>query len=91
MNLPHRQSDIQHISVLACRTDLCRPKLSSLKPHTVLMRLLLLHSFRHIGLMFLARAYVALQRHSGVTTLPEELEPPGNIFSLEKISFSWTH
>ena len=39
----------------------------------------------------LAGAYVTLQRHSGVTTLPEELKPPGNIFSLEKISFSWTH
>lgn len=39
----------------------------------------------------LAGAYVTLQRHSGVTTLPEELKPPGNIFFLEKISFSWTH
>ena len=30
------------------------PKLSDLKPRTVLLPILLLHSFRHLGLMFLA-------------------------------------
>jgi hypothetical protein len=30
------------------------PRLSDLRPHTVLLPILLLHSFRHLGLMFLA-------------------------------------
>ncbi len=30
------------------------PKLSELSPHTVLLPILLLHSFRHLGLMFLS-------------------------------------
>jgi hypothetical protein len=30
------------------------PKLHELSPHTVLLPILLLHSFRHLGLMFLA-------------------------------------
>jgi hypothetical protein len=31
-----------------------RPRLSELKPQTILLPVLLLHSFRHLGLMFLA-------------------------------------
>ena len=30
------------------------PKLSQLKPRTIMLPILLLHSFRHLGLMFLA-------------------------------------
>src|SRR6266545_6470354 len=41
------------------------PRLSGLRPQTVLLPILLLHSFRHLGLMFLApgATYAGIPRH----------------------------
>jgi hypothetical protein len=41
------------------------PKLDTLEPQTVLLPILLLHSFRHLGLMFLApgATYAGIPSH----------------------------
>ena len=41
------------------------PRLHELKPRTVLLPILLLHSFRHLGLMFLAQGLSAGLRQRG--------------------------
>ena len=53
------------------------PRLHELKPRTVLLPILLLHSFRHLGLMFLAQATYAaslrslrFQRRSAICSPP---------------------
>jgi hypothetical protein len=50
---PHHQSRVQHVFWIIARTYLF-PKLPTLKPPAVLAPILLLHAFRHLGLMFLA-------------------------------------
>jgi hypothetical protein len=50
---PHGQSRVQHACVLARRQDLHLPETGELEPRTILLPILLLHSFRHPGLMFL--------------------------------------
>jgi hypothetical protein len=45
------------------------PRLHELKPQTVLVPILLLHSFRHLGLMFWRRALPMLGSHRNLRIL----------------------